>query len=145
MHIFARLYLLYFTTFRHQTSPNLPRSDLPRSKLNLVHDTNCHYICQKVFTIFFNFTTLQSIINRLQQSETILKQSRKYLNDEFNCTFDLVTVTWKYNRLNLKEGLQSVLRIGSAHNKGGPPNINIVQISHFSNSFWIETLVYIHL
>ena len=25
-----------------------------------------------------------------------------------------------------KEGLQSVLRIGSAHNKGGPPNINIV-------------------
>ena len=35
----------------------------------------------------------------------------------------------------VKEGLQSVLRIGSAHNKGGPPNINIVQISHFSNSF----------
>ena len=34
-----------------------------------------------------------------------------------------------------KEGLQSVLRIGSAHNKSGPPNINIVQISHFSNSF----------
>ena len=37
--------------------------------------------------------------------------------------------------LNIKEGLQSVPRIGSAHNKGGPPNINIVQISHFSNSF----------
>ena len=37
--------------------------------------------------------------------------------------------------LNIKEGLQSVLRIGSAHNKGGPPNINTVQISHFSNSF----------
>ena len=35
----------------------------------------------------------------------------------------------------IKEGLQSVLRTGSAHNKGGPPNINIVQISHFSNSF----------
>ena len=44
-----------------------------------------------------------------------------------------------------KEGLQSVLRIGSAHNKGGPPNINIVPISHFSNSFLIETLVYIHV
>ena len=47
-----------------------------------------------------------------------------------------------YNRISLdallcilKEGLQSVLRIGSAHNKGGPPSINIVQISHFSNSF----------
>ena len=36
---------------------------------------------------------------------------------------------------SVKEGLQSVLRIGSAHNKCGPPNINIVQISHFSNSF----------
>ena len=47
--------------------------------------------------------------------------------------------------LIVKEGLQSVLRIGSAHNKGGPPNINIVQISHFSNPFLIETLVYIHL
>ena len=46
---------------------------------------------------------------------------------------------------DFKEGLQSVLRIGSAHNKGGPPSINIVQISYFSNSFWIETLVYIHL
>ena len=47
--------------------------------------------------------------------------------------------------LTFKEGLQSVLRIGSAHNKSGPPNINIVQISHFSNPFLIETLVYIHL
>ena len=34
-----------------------------------------------------------------------------------------------------KEGLQSVLHIGSAHDKGGSPNINMVQISHFSNSF----------
>ena len=48
-------------------------------------------------------------------------------------------------KINLKEGLQSVLRIGSAHNKGGPPNINIVQISHFSNPFLIETLVYMNL
>ena len=29
----------------------------------------------------------------------------------------------------IKERLQSVLRIGSAHNKGGLPDINIVQIS----------------
>ena len=37
----------------------------------------------------------------------------------------------------LKEGLQSVLHISSAHNKGGGgiPNINIVQIAHFSNFF----------
>ena len=45
----------------------------------------------------------------------------KFVNDVFDVLF--------------KEGLQSVLRIGSAHNKGGPPNINIVQISHFSNTF----------
>ena len=51
----------------------------------------------------------------------------------------------KHSYDTVKEGLQSVLRIGSAHNKGGPPNINIVQISHFSNPFLIETLVYIHL
>ena len=38
----------------------------------------------------------------------------------------------------LKEGLQSVLRIGSAHNKGGPPNINIVQISHFRTLFELK-------
>ena len=50
-----------------------------------------------------------------------------------------------YNYQIIKEVLQSVVRIGSAHNKGGPPNINIVQISHFSNPFLIETLVYIHL
>ena len=31
----------------------------------------------------------------------------------------------------IKEGLQSVLHISSAHNKEGLPNINIVQISHF--------------
>ena len=37
----------------------------------------------------------------------------------------------------LKEGLQSVLRIGSAHNKGGPRNINIVQISQ-TNIEWLE-------
>ena len=35
----------------------------------------------------------------------------------------------------IKEGLQSVVHISSAHNKGGLPNINIVQISHFSTFF----------
>ena len=32
-----------------------------------------------------------------------------------------------------KDSVKSVLRIGSAHNKGGPTDINIVQISHLSN------------
>jgi hypothetical protein len=39
-----------------------------------------------------------------------------------------------------------VLRISSAHNKGGPTDINIAQILHLSNFFELKrTLVYIHL
>ena len=48
---------------------------------------------------------------------------------------------------NIKDGLQSVLRIGSAHNKGGPLNINIVQISHFFELFELKfwfTFIYKH-
>jgi hypothetical protein len=33
----------------------------------------------------------------------------------------------------------------SAHNKGGPPEINIAQILHFSNFFELKRIVYIHL
>ena len=48
---------------------------------------------------------------------------------------------------NIKEGLQSVLRIGSAHNKGGPPNINIVQNFAFFELFELKlwfTFIYKH-
>ena len=31
--------------------------------------------------------------------------------------------------------VHSVLRISSAHNKGGPPHINMAQILHLSNFF----------
>jgi hypothetical protein len=42
--------------------------------------------------------------------------------------------------------VKSVLRISSAHNKGGPTEINIAQILHLSNFFELKrTLVYIHL
>ena len=34
---------------------------------------------------------------------------------------------------DFKDAVKSVLRIGSARNKGGPADINIVQISHLSN------------
>ncbi len=34
---------------------------------------------------------------------------------------------------HFKDDVKSVLRIGSAHNKGGPADINIAQISHISN------------
>jgi hypothetical protein len=38
------------------------------------------------------------------------------------------------------------MRISSAHNKGGPTDINIAQILHFPNFFELKrTLVYIHL
>ena len=33
----------------------------------------------------------------------------------------------------IKDAVKSVLRIGSAHNKGGPADLNIAQISHLSN------------
>ncbi len=46
---------------------------------------------------------------------------------------------------NIKVEVKYVLRIGSADNKGRPSDLNIVEIPHFSDCFWIETLVYIHL
>ncbi len=40
----------------------------------------------------------------------------------------------KSNRYaSIKDAVKSILRIGSAHNKGGPADINIAQISHLSN------------
>ena len=49
-------------------------------------------------------------------------------------------------RPGLKEAVKRILRIGSAHNRGGGAlDINIAQISHLSNFLWIETPVYIHL
>ena len=39
------------------------------------------------------------------------------------------------------DDVKSILRIGSAHNKGGPTDINIAQISHLSNFFWHKILV----
>jgi hypothetical protein len=38
-----------------------------------------------------------------------------------------------------------VLRISSADNKGGPPDINIAQILHLSNFFELKRRLYIHL
>jgi hypothetical protein len=47
--------------------------------------------------------------------------------------------------LYIKDDVQSVLRISSAHNKGGPPDIDIAQILHLSNFFELKRTVYIHL
>jgi hypothetical protein len=49
------------------------------------------------------------------------------------------------NHAMLKVDFHSVLRINSAHNKGGPPDINIAQIFHLSNFFELKRRVYIHL
>ena len=44
----------------------------------------------------------------------------------------------------IKDAVNSVLRISSAHNRGGPADINIVEILHVSN--FLKRLVYtIHL
>ena len=45
----------------------------------------------------------------------------------------------------VKDDVHPVLRISSAHNKGGPPDINIAQILHLSNFFELKRTVYIHL
>ena len=45
----------------------------------------------------------------------------------------------------VKDDVHSVLLISSAHNKGGPPDINIAQILHLSNFFELKRTVYIHL
>jgi hypothetical protein len=46
-----------------------------------------------------------------------------------------------------KDAVKSVLRISSAHNKGGPMDINIAQILDLSNLFELKRSyrVYIHL
>ena len=49
--------------------------------------------------------------------------------------------------MSFKEGLQSVLRIGSAHNKGGPPDINIAKFHIFRTLFELKlwfTFMYKH-
>ncbi len=46
--------------------------------------------------------------------------------------------------ISIKDAVKSVLRIGSAHNKGGPADINIAQISHLSN-FSVNKLWFIFI
>jgi hypothetical protein len=46
---------------------------------------------------------------------------------------------WSFYTSSVKDHVKSVLRINSAHNKGGPADISIAQILHLSNIFWIET------
>ena len=41
----------------------------------------------------------------------------------------------------VKDDVHSVLRISSAHNKGGPPDINIAQILHLSNFFELKRII----
>ena len=45
----------------------------------------------------------------------------------------------------IKDYVHPVLCISSAHNKGGPSDINIAQILHLSNFFELKRTVYIHL
>jgi hypothetical protein len=42
-----------------------------------------------------------------------------------------------------KDAVKSVLRISSAHNKGGLADINIAQVLHLSNFFELKRLIYI--
>jgi hypothetical protein len=64
-----------------------------------------------------------------------LKNSIIYLN---------IGVIFAHHQLKMMS-TSYVLRISSAHNKGGPPDINIAQILHLSNFFELKHTVYIHL
>ncbi len=44
----------------------------------------------------------------------------------------------RFSAVLIKDAVKSVLRIGSAHNKGGLADINIAQILHPSNFFDIK-------
>jgi hypothetical protein len=57
----------------------------------------------------------------------------------------LCAPTLAFVHITLKDDVHSVLRISSAHNKGGPPDINIAQILHLSKFFELKLIVYIHL
>ncbi len=47
-------------------------------------------------------------------------------------TIDILSIQGRFC-LYFKDDVKSVLRVGSAHNKGGRADINIFQISHLSN------------
>ena len=46
---------------------------------------------------------------------------------------------------HFKDAVKSVLRINSAHNKGGPADRADINIAQISQLFCHKTLVYIHL
>ena len=62
-----------------------------------------------------------------------------------DCVMDKILK--KFEIVKFKGEVKSVLCIGSAHNKGGPADINIAQISHLSNFSDIKrwfVLIYEH-
>jgi hypothetical protein len=58
---------------------------------------------------------------------------------------NLSSIIHRMKILQFKDDVHSVLRISSAHNKGGPPEINIAQILYLSNFFELKRIVYINL
>jgi hypothetical protein len=93
-------------------------------------------------------------LRKHRESEKILNKSSANFTEDINTiqTPGLDKDVFLFNLLhpshpnNFKDDVHSVLRISSAHNKGGPPDINIAQILHLSNFFELKrTVVYIHL
>ena len=80
----------------------------------------------------------------LTQSSDVTHAVRVVKN--VTCLNSLLTLVSSHpSSLDVKDDVHSVLRISSAHNKGGPPDINIAQILHLSNFFELKRTVYIHL
>ncbi len=51
----------------------------------------------------------------------------------YRVDFEIIALKPGFATTYFKDAVKSVLRIGSAHNKGGLADFNIAQISHLSN------------
>ena len=95
-------------------------------------------ILQHFVTKFCNFTDFNKFFTGI--SFFLPKSSMLSIDD----SFFLCMLLFKNNNV-FKDDFHSVLRISSAHNKGGAPDINIAQILDLSNFFELKCRVYIHL
>ena len=101
--------------------------------------------------IHFDFSTIisnETLQLKFVNLKPFINGKLPAINSSQHNKFDPVNSRFPFQRLFpffIKDAVKSVLRISSAHNKGGPADINIAQILHLSNFFELNCLLYIHL
>jgi hypothetical protein len=83
---------------------------------------------------------LKKIIGRKSEDKNINKIENNVVEYERHCrriwAIAISSYSTRVCRITVKDAVKSVLRIGSAHNKGGPTDVNIAQtVSHLLNFF----------